>query len=737
MRSIIIVIGILLLTAAIAPADGVLIPVVPRPVPPEFPPNPLMNIKYHHVDVTIDDPIAITEIDQVFVNPYHRELEADYMFPIPDNAVISDFTAYLDGKKMHAELLNADDARRIYEDIVRKRRDPALLEYAGRGMYRLRVYPIPAKGDVRIKIEYKQTLKSDYGTAEYIYPLNTEKYSASKLEDCRVDINLKSFEPIGSVYCPSHQTTNKRINEKEFTISYHDENVRPDKDLALYFTRQNKDFGFHLLSYKERRDDKGCFIGILSPPLESNEPDISKNLIFVLDSSGSMKGDKFKQALNAMKFVLMDLNPDDKFNIIDYDDEIRPYKQGLVDATAGNIDDAIAFAEDEFKASGGTNIYEALEIACNMIPRGDTPTYVLFLTDGLPTVGNQSADDIVKNTTKLNENRARLFVFGVGYDVNAILLDRLAEENRGVPEYVLPEEDIEVKVSRLAAKISRPALTDIKLSFARAQSEYVYPNPIPDLFYGSEMIISGRFEGLGNDQAVISGKISGKNKTYEFPVEFKRGAAKDEFIALLWANRRIGYLTQQIRTHGQDEELIDEIIALSKKYGIVTDYTSFLVTGDRQYAAEEFYFRGSREKTQAAFHDNISLNYEAITGDAAVNQSKNFAAMKQSNQAYESYAIDMAEMEAKSQFAQVGAQNFVNLKDNWVQGDLQDDKVDIEIKNFSSAYFKILENDPSLGRYLGLGNNVRLQIGTKVVQFSENGQEKLSNEELKLLFPHL
>ncbi len=735
MKRIINAFFIMLLLGGACLADGVLIPRPIRPMPRDFPHNPLLNVKYHHVLVEIDDPVAVTKIDQVFANPYNRELEADYMFPIPEGAVINGFTAYLNGTEMNAELLDADDARRIYEDIVRKRKDPALLEYADRGMYRLRVYPIPARGEVRIKIEYKQTLTADYGNVEYIYPLNTEKYSGANLDDCRVEIKLKSFENIGSVYCPSHDISSDRINEKEFKIVYHDENVRPDKDLALYFTRQQKDFGFHMLSFREKRNDKGYFIGILSPPLDSNLPHIPKNLLFVLDSSGSMKGEKFEQAMSAMEFVLRDLKAEDKFNIIDYDDEIRPYKDGLVEADKANINEAIEFAKDSFEANGGTNIYEALEIACGMIPRGDTPTYILFLTDGLPTVGQRDIDKIVKNTSKLNEARARLFAFGVGYDVNTVLLDRLAEENHGLPEYVSPDEDIEVKVSHLATRISRPALTDIKLAFANAGSEMLYPNPLPDLFYGSEMIISGRYTGDGDDQAIITGKIAGKEKIYEFPVKFRRGSAKDEFIALLWANRRIGYLTQQIRLHGEDDELIDEIVVLSKRYGIITDYTSFLVTGDDVHAAEDLYFRGSRAAAQESFKSNLKSNYYMESGHTAFNQSSNNSKMQQSGQVNKSYAIDLDESRVQSQYSQVGAQNFVNLSGNWIQADLPEDKYDIEIKNFSTAYFKVLEQDPSLGRYLGLGDNVRVQIGTQVVQFSDDGQETITESELKLLFP--
>jgi len=737
MRQVTLAILIVLIGTSIAAADGVMIPIMPRPIPPHMPPNAYMNVKYHNVTVEINDPAALTKIDQVFANPYNRELEANYIFPIPEDAAISRFTAWLNGRQMEAELLDADQARRIYEDIVRRRKDPALLEYAGRGMYKIRVYPIPARGEVRVQLEYEQTLKSDNGNVEYTYPLNTEKYSGADLRECTVDINVKSFDKIGAVYCPTHAITTERKGDNEFNVLYSEKNVRPDKDLMIYFTRQQSDFGFHLLSCREPGDDRGYFLGILSPPLKNNRPEIAKNIIFILDSSGSMRGEKFDQAQAALKYALLGLNEGDKFNIIDYDDVVNPLKQGLVDVTAANITEALDFSAT-IKADGGTNIYDALATACGMIPGGGAPTYMLFLTDGRPTVGTRNIDSIVKNTTTLNESRARLFVFGVGFDVNAHLLDRLAQDNGGMPEYVLPEEDIEVKVSRLALKISFPALTDLQLTFDSAKSFHLYPNPLPDLFYGSEIIITGRFEGVGSDQAIVKGKIAGNDATYEFPVKFKNGTRKDDFIALLWANRRIANLTQEMRLHGTSKELIEEVVKLSKKFGIITEYTSFLVEGDDQYAAEEIIRRGDINYLHTALGSNIRKKTIDQSGKAAVNQSQDIKDQANLSSMPAPTSINIGGVKKEfTNIAQVGSQGFFQAGENWIQGDLQGDKYDIEIKRFSDAYFQILKQDPSLGRYFGLGQQVRLKIGNQVVQISDSGKESLSIRELKELFPNL
>jgi Ca-activated chloride channel family protein len=731
MKKLLILITIVFGISGAALADGL---IIPRPKP-WMPPRPRVNVKYHHVNVQINDPVAVTSIDQVFVNPYGRELEADYIFPIPENASVSRFVAWLNGHKMEAELLDAREARRIYEEIVRRHRDPALLEYTGRGMYRMRIYPIPANGEVRIKLQYEEMLKSDNGTVTYMYPLNTEKFSSSNLEECKVEIDLSSFERIGSVYCPTHEIKSERKNEKSMKITYFERNVKPTEDLILNFTRQKSDFGFHLLSYREPGDGDGYFVGILSPPLESGSRTFNKNLIFILDSSGSMRGDKIRQAKEALRFCLLGLNPGDRFNIIDYDDNVKPYRSELLGANRENLDDAIGFA-DGIDASGGTNIYDALARACEMIPRNEDPTYLIFLTDGLPTVGNRNIEEIIKNTTRLNESRARLFVFGVGYDVNAHLLDRLAEGNSGVPEYVLPNEDIEVKVSRLAGKISRPAMTYVKLSFASGNVYNIYPEKLPDLFYGSEVIIAGRFRNSGKSRATVSGRIGDRTEEYSYPVEFSSGSMSEEYIALLWANRRIGYLLQEMRLHGTNDELLTEVVELSKKFGIITEYTSFLVTGDEDRMASGYW-----EAEAPVLYDRVKKSIRGLgmeqSGKSAVGQSSNLHRQQSQAMAPQSNQYMMGEeARAITNAKQVGVQTFFQSGSNWIHSDLKKDSFDMEIRRFSDAYFQLIEKDPSLGRYLAVGDEIRLQIGSQVVQISDSGKEILSADDLRELFPN-
>jgi Ca-activated chloride channel family protein len=266
-------------------ADGFIV-VPPSPRGRSFIP---LSIKYHHVEVDIDNQIATTKIDQVFINENDRELEGIYIFPIPEEASISDFTMYVDGKRVSAEVLEKKKARKIYEDIVRRMRDPALLEYIGRDAFRASVYPIPARGEKRVQLEYSQVLRYDSGLCKYAYPLNTEKFSAKPIQSVSVSVKIKSNKAIKSVYSPSHDVDVHRPDDHTAKLGYEASDVKPDRDLVMYYTVSDEDFGLSLLAHREE-DEDGFFILLIAPKHEvADEEVIEKDMVFVLDKSGSMK----------------------------------------------------------------------------------------------------------------------------------------------------------------------------------------------------------------------------------------------------------------------------------------------------------------------------------------------------------------------------------------------------------------------------------------------------------------
>ena len=411
-------------------ADGFIIP-LPRPERP-VPFRDSLSIKYHRVTVDIEDQAATTHVDQVFVNEMPYDIEGEYIFPLPEGASISQFAMWVDGKRLEAQVLNRDEAREIYEDIVRQQRDPALLEYIGRNAFRARIYPIPARGEKRVELEYTQVLPQDQGLIEYVYPLNTEKFSARPLEQASVSVRITSRQPLKSIYSPSHEVAVHRVSDLIAEVGYEESNVTPDKDFVLYYSANEDDLGINLLSYKEPGQD-GFFLMLLAPRVERGAHDVvAKDVFFVLDTSGSMRGDKLAQAKRAARYVLQNLNSEDRFSIVTFSTGIRLYEDGL--KRAAEAERAYPFIS-ELQAGGGTNISRALEEALAQTQRG-RPQSIIFLTDGLATEGERDTAKILRKVGNLAADNVSIFAFGVGYDVDTTLLDKVTQNHHGTSVYV-------------------------------------------------------------------------------------------------------------------------------------------------------------------------------------------------------------------------------------------------------------------------------------------------------------
>ncbi|MBU1026511.1 MAG: VWA domain-containing protein, partial [Candidatus Margulisbacteria bacterium] len=603
-------------------ADGLIV------VDPPFrsrQPITALTVKYHRVKVEIDNGVATTSIDQVFKNDYDVDVEGTYIFPLPEEAAITDFAMYVDGKRISGKVLDKDKARQVYEDIVSRMKDPGLLEYVGRNMFKARVYPIPANGEKRVQLVYKQTLKYDAGVYQYVYPLDTERFSPKPLEKVAISANIKSKTPIKSVYSPSHKV-DASVKRYEASAGYEDKNVKPDKNFVLYYSVSEKDVGLNLFSYKKDGED-GYFMMLLSPGDIAGKT-INKDIVFVLDTSGSMGGDKIKQAKEALEYCVTKLGRGDRFNIISFATDVKTYKDELVPGDLRNQKLAVNFI-DNIEARGGTNINEALLAAVDSFEDSKRPRMLVFLTDGEPTVGETDMKAILKNLDKANKAEARIFVFGVGNDVNTHLLDKMAEEHRGVPEYVKPEENIEVNVSSFYRKISEPILSDIELDFGKIKAHDLQPRVLPDIFRGSQLALLGRFKNHGSTPITLTGYVNGEKKKFVYEAKFVQKDTDNDFIPRLWATRKIGELMAEARLNGEKKELIDEIIKLSKEHGIMTPYTSFLIL-----EKEEDYDRwgigaASAPKMEAEGKKYMS-DMLSVSGAGSVSRSVDIKSLKES-----------------------------------------------------------------------------------------------------------
>ena len=564
-------------------------PIPPHPWPHPFPPpRPYafapLDVDYVKVRTRITDQVAVTSVDQEFYNPNPARLEGTFVFPVPRGAHIDKFTMEIDGKQVEFELLPAEKARRIYEDIVRKLKDPALLEYAGRDIFKVRIFPIEPNSKKRITLSYTELLKADDGLVSYVLPLNTEKFSAKPIRNVSVQVDLESKRPLKSIYSPSHSVEVKRHGADRATAGYEATDVRPDTDFALYFAPEKDEIGVNLLTHRQG-DGDGYFLLLASPGVDVKERQVvMKDIAFVLDTSGSMAGKKLDQAKKALQFCVENLNDGDRFEIIRFSTEVEPQFDKLVKATKQSRAKADDFIKD-LRPIGGTAIDDALRKALALRPGGeDRPFVVIFLTDGRPTIGTTDEEQIIANVKKENDGRTRIFCFGIGTDVNTHLLDRITEDTRAVSQYVLPEEDLEVKVSSFFSKIKEPVLANPTLRFGGSiRATKLYPSPLPDLFKGEQLVLVGRYSGKGDAAVTVEGAVNGTARKFTYEVNFPNEASGNEFIPRLWATRRVGYLLDEIRLHGENAELRDEVSELARKYSIVTPYTAYLILEDETH----------------------------------------------------------------------------------------------------------------------------------------------------------
>jgi Ca-activated chloride channel family protein len=569
------VVAVLLGWAGTIQAHGLLIP-----EEKSLPPLAMLN---HHVTITIDDQVSVTNVEQTFRNHTDRQLEATYLFPVPKGASVNRFTMWVNGTETKGELVEANKARDIYTAIVRRTQDPGLLEYLGSNLLRLRVFPIPPRGDQKVSLRFTAVASKEGKLVEYVYPLKTDGKATRTLEAFAITATIKSEHNVTNVYSPTHAISLKRSSDKEVTVHFDQNQALLDKDFQLFYATGETDIGLTALTHRPLSGDNGYFTLLITPRVEmSRAYEVPRDMVLVLDTSGSMRGVKMEQARKALKYCLDNLGPKDRFGLINFATTVNRYEDRLLEASGEQVAKAKKWVKN-LDATGGTAINDALASALELRSSEEGRTFtVVFFTDGQPTIGETDVGKIVKNTTARNTANTRIFTFGVGDDVNATMLDQLAEKTRALSTYVRPSEDIENKVSGLYGKISHPVLTNLKLSTtADVKLSEVYPPELPDLFHGSQLVVLGRYSGKGPSAIKLSGMVGKESKEFVYELTFpeKTGEARD-FVEHLWARRKVGFLLDAIRANGEKKELVDEVVALAKKYGITTPYTSYLVVPD-------------------------------------------------------------------------------------------------------------------------------------------------------------
>ena len=790
MRRILAAFAVLVLIGPSAQASGMLIPVEKK-----LPPLALVDQK---VTISIDEQVATTRIEQAFRNHTGRPLEATYLFPVPKGASVRKFTMWVNGVETPGEIVEADKARKIYTDIVSRTQDPGLLEYMNQQLIKLRVFPVLPKEDQRVSLTYTSVNTNDNGLIEYAFPMRTDGKAAQTLEKFSINLTLKSQHPLTNIYSPSHPITITRPNDKEATIGFEKNQAILDRDFQLFYQAGSKDIGLTALTHRPIADRPGYFMLLLSPRNElSKMQQQPRDFVYVIDTSGSMRiGDRIGQAKKALKFCLSSLTEKDRFAMINFASSVNKYANTLQAATPGNIEAARKWVDD-LESTGGTFIDGALQEALAMRSSDEGRTYsMVFFTDGQPTWGEKDPQKILANVKAKNTGNTRIFSFGVGNDVNTVMLDALADSTKAISSYVREGEDIEAKVSSLYGKISNPVLANLKLQIGDdIKISEIYPPQLPDLFHGSQLVVFGRYTGKGHAAIKLTGQIGKETKEFVYELNFAdKTEGHQGFVEDLWARRKVGYLLDQIRVQGESKEVVDEVIQLAKRYGIATPYTSYLLVPDGplppivggpkvkkgipagpQALAPAGGFGGGKPQMKVddfarqlskgvavtrTAQETDRLTAEAKNGDAKDKKAAKEAfdqqsALQKAQAAFNTrnlydvqqgklgvdFAVRNNELRFQNQQTRVASRfvqnrNVVEVGGVWIDDAFNPKLETVTIKAQSEAYFRILERHPAVKDVYALGNYLIwvTPSGKALIVDQNHGVETLEDAAIDRMF---
>jgi Ca-activated chloride channel homolog len=592
-----------------------------------------------------------------------------------------------------------------------------------------------------IELTYNQVLRNENGTVSYRYPLGTGWRANRWITDpprpvpvprmryepenqiprqnpdftssgrVSAEVEIISSVPIKGIYSPSHDISVKRDGERKARLSFEVRAATFQGDFQLFYTLSDRDFGVSLLTYREPGKD-GYFMLLVSPKAELDDKDSSaKDVTFVIDTSGSMADEgKMEKAKAALRFGVNLLDRRDRFNIISFAGEEHILSESLIAADEKGKREAGEFIE-RMRATGGTNINDALLAAFKQTQASERPQMVVLITDGQPTVGVTQAGKIISNAKVANRSNSRLFTFGVGYDVNTLLLDGLAIDNRGTVAYIEPKEDLEVKVSNFFTKINHPVLSEVKLDWGGIKTDLIYPSVIPDIFHGSQLVLIGRYRAGSSQRLTLTGKVNGRERRHVYDdLHFPEKQSENEFLPQLWAMRRVGHLLDQIQQNGESKELRDEIIELGTRHGIVTPYTSQLILEPGRRVAGG---TGGVPGAGIAHEARITIPFQ---GRSAVEFSKSKERMKGAD----AISIDHTGS-PDSLMGKVGGKTFYFREGLWTDSEFKaGSKLPLVTLKFASdEYFKLAGQDPTLAEAFSLGTRILVVWKDKIYQVEE------------------
>ena len=709
---------------------------IPRPIPPEIPnPVPLEFpvLEKETIHFSVQEQLGKITLEQVWKNPFDHPIEGRLIFPLPPDARVTHFEMTVNDTVFSGKLYNRVKARRIYEKIVRRLRDPGLLEYFNDRLFQTEIFPVPAGQTRRISVNYQAVFPFDQNMVTLKLPLFVQKFAWRRNEQILPKRTLvisgvvRSKSPLKTIYSPNSGVDILQRSDHEAKVSF--EGTLSDqkkKEFRLIYSLQKDPVGLSLLTFR-KPNTRGYFLLLASPSIDQNQKQSSPtDFVFLLDRSGSMSGEKIEQAKKALKYCLNHLKSNDRFGLVTFSSDVEAFKGELLPIKTWR-GKALHFV-DQIDARGGTNIQGALESLKRF--RGDStrPLEVIFLTDGKPTLGVTDESELLESFRKETKPNFRLFVFGVGFDVNTFLLNHLSQEGHGTVVYVEPESNLEVKISSFFNKVKAPVLTNISLNWGGQSVQEVLPKELPDLFQGGQLIVAGTYKKSGTFQIGLKGRFRGQTRIFKRKFNFPEAANENDFVPVIWASRKIGFLLDEIRWHGENEELKNEVIRLSKKFGIVTPYTSYLIREPEQPLVLQPTAgtpptpqppRFNRSK-KIFLQDFVNKGAE-VSGASSFYISKSIQNLQQSRVVSSESEADLVEF--------VAGRSFIFADSIWVDQRVESKSADVTVAFGSPAYFDLLKWHPEMAEFFALGRAVKFKFAGVVFQISENGKEKWSSNE--------
>ena len=560
-------------------------PTEPRPIDPPcgiedcwWPIAPVATLEALDVDIEVIDGAMRASYEFHLSNPGNPLIERPFpgaglaegriVFPVPPGSSVSDLVLSGGPETLEGRLLDADEAQRIYEEIVRRQIDPALLRSLGGELYEVRAFPVPVGEERQVSFTVTTPLLAEGDQLRLGIPWSR---MSPRPAAATVDVEIEVPWEVRAALAPGFDLDIDREGSGELLVSWESgADWRSDTDFSLYLTGGEGLVDARLLTHRPAGDD-GYFALLFAPVVEA-ERAVDRDIVVVLDTSGSMRGDKIDQARDAATYVLEHLGEGDRFGVVSFARRTDLFGEGLHPASDADL--GVEFVQ-QLEAAGGTNISGALDLGLSLLD-GDRPSTVIFLTDGLPTAGITSTDGILDITEQAAPERTQLFAFGVGYDVDTVLLDALAGSFVGSSHYVTPDERIDTEVARLFERVSTPVLTDLEVTIVGVDTFDLSPTDLTGIFAGNQTLLTGRYEGSGSAVIRVRGNTFEGDATFTYDVDFPAREPGQQSVAQLWAQHRVADLLTEVRLEGARKQLIDEIVEIATQFGIVTPYTAYL-----------------------------------------------------------------------------------------------------------------------------------------------------------------